>query len=99
MTRPGKIPERETQRRGREERSEEQRTDPGNGPHSSSLQTEPDGSPLLTDRLVGLVVKASTSRAGDPGFDFRLRLGFFFSGSSQTSDFKIATPVATLPGA
>ena len=44
-------------------------------------------------RLVGLVVKASASRAEDPGFESRLR--WDFSGSSHTSDFKIATPVAT----
>ena len=43
--------------------------------------------------LVGLVVKASAS-----GFDFRLRRGDF-SGSSHTSDFKMDTPVATLPAA
>ena len=49
------------------------------------------------DRLVGLGVKASTSRAKDPGFDSRLRRDF--SGSSHTSDLKIGTPVATLPGA
>ena len=49
-------------------------------------------------RLVGLVVKASTSRAEDPGSKSRLRRDFF-SGSSHTSDFKIGTPVATLPGA
>ena len=49
------------------------------------------------DRLVGLVVKASTWGAEDPGFESRLRLDF--SGSSHTSDFKIGTPVATLPGA
>ena len=51
----------------------------------------------LTHRLVGLVVKASASRAEDPGFESRLRRDF--SGSSHTSDFKIGTPVATLPGA
>ena len=51
------------------------------------------------DRLVGLVVKASASRAEDPGFKSRLRRGIFFSGSSHTSDLKIGTPVATLPGA
>ena len=51
-----------------------------------------------TDRLVGRVVKASTSRAEDPGFDSRLRRGDF-SGSSHTSDLKIGTPVAFLPGA
>ena len=48
-------------------------------------------------RLVGLVVKASASGAEDPGFQSRLRRDF--SGSSHTSDFKIVTPVATLPGA
>ena len=34
---------------------------------------------LLTapDRLVGLVVKASASRAEDPGFESRLRRDFF----------------------
>ena len=44
-------------------------------------------------RLVGLVVKASVTGAEDPGFE----LDFF--GSSNTRDFKIGTPVATLPGA
>ena len=39
----------------------------------------------------------STSRAGDPGFDSRLCCGDF-SGLSHTSDLKIGTPVATLPG-
>ena len=48
-------------------------------------------------RLVGLVVKASASRAEDPGFESHLRRDF--SGSYHTSDFKIGTPVATLPGA
>ena len=48
---------------------------------------------FIIDSLVGLVVKASVSRAEDPGF------GRDFSGSSHTSDFKIDTPVATLPGA
>ena len=32
---------------------------------------------LVYDRLVGLVVKASASRAEDPGFDSRLRRDFF----------------------
>ena len=49
-------------------------------------------------RLVGLVVKASASRAEDPGLDSRSCRGDIF-GSSHTSDFKIGTPVATLPGA
>ena len=47
--------------------------------------------------LVGLVVKASTSGAEDPGFTSRVRRDF--SGSSHTSDLKIGTPVATLAGA
>ena len=48
------------------------------------------------DRLVGLVVKASTSRAEDPGFESRLWRNF--SGSSHTIDLKFGAPVATLPG-
>ena len=51
---------------------------------------------LSTNRLAGLVVKASASRAEDHGFESRLR--WDFSGSSHTSDFKIGTPVATRPG-
>ena len=51
---------------------------------------------LPWDRLVGLVVKASASRAEDPGFESCLRRDF--SGLSHTSDLKIGTPVATLPG-
>ena len=47
--------------------------------------------------LVGLVVKASSSGAKDPGFDSRLQRDF--ARSSHTSDLKIGTPVATLPGA
>ena len=47
--------------------------------------------------LGGRVVKAFASRTRDPGFGSRLRRDF--SGSSQTSDFKIGTPVTTLPGA
>ena len=43
------------------------------------------------------MVKASASGAEDPGFESRLRRDF--SGSSHTSDFKIGTPVAILPGA
>ena len=49
------------------------------------------------DCFVGLVVKASASRAEDPGFEPHMRQAF--SGSSHTSDFKIGTPAATLPGA
>ena len=49
-------------------------------------------------RLVGRVVKASASRArkipgSNPACDG------IFSGSSHTSDSKIGSPVATLPGA
>ena len=51
----------------------------------------------LMKRLVGLVIKASTSRAEDMGFESRLCPDF--SGSSHTSDVKIDTLVATLPGA
>ena len=49
------------------------------------------------NRLVGLVDKASASRAEDPGFESRLRRDY--SGASHISDLKIGTPVATLPGA
>ena len=45
---------------------------------------------------VGLVVKASASRAEDPDFESRLRRDFFWV--SHTNDFKIGTPVAALPG-
>ena len=50
-----------------------------------------------TDRLVGLVVNASTSGEEDPGLESHFRRDF--SGSSHTNDFKIGTPAATLPGA
>ena len=46
------------------------------------------------DHLLGLVFKASTSRAEDPGFESSLQRDFF--GSSHT--IRIGTPVATLPG-
>ena len=49
------------------------------------------------DRLVGPVVKASASKAEDPGFESRLRRDC--SGSNHTSDLKIDTPVATLHSA
>ena len=55
------------------------------------------GVSVMLHRLVGQVVKASASRAEDPGFESRLR--GIFSGSSQTSDFKIGNPAVTLPGA
>ena len=50
-----------------------------------------------SDRLVGLVVKASSSRAEDPGFESRLRRDF--SRSSHTDDLKTGIPLATLLGA
>ena len=58
-------------------------------------------------RLVGLVVKASASRAADlgsiPAFTVDLSPWIFhrgsFSGLSQTSDFEIGTLVAVLPDA
>ena len=43
---------------------------------------------LSVDRFVGLVVKAPASRAEDPEFESRLRRDF--SGSSHTSDLKMA---------
>ena len=66
--------------------------------HTSDLEIDiPVAASPSADRLVGLVVKVSASRAEDPDFESRLRRDF--SGSSHTSDFKIGTPVATLPGA
>ena len=47
--------------------------------------------------IVILVVEASMSRAAYSGFDSRLHQDF--SGLSHTSDLKIGTSVATLPGA
>ena len=52
---------------------------------------------MYLDHLVGLVVKASASRAEDPVFESRLPRDF--SGSIHTSDLKISTPAATVPGA
>ena len=49
------------------------------------------------DRLFGLVVKASTLRAKDTGFESHLWQDF--SGSSHTSDLETGTPVSILPGA
>ena len=52
---------------------------------------------LLLGHPTGLVVKASASGAEDLVFKSCLR--WDFSGLSHTSDLKIASPVATLPGA
>ena len=49
-------------------------------------------------RPVGLVVKASASRAIDPGFRSRL-CRRDFSGWSNTCDLETGIPVANLPGA
>ena len=51
----------------------------------------------LFDRLVGLVVRRPPQERKIPGSN-PVCAGIF-SGSSHTSDFKIDTPVATLPGA
>ena len=48
-------------------------------------------------RLAGLVVKASTVGAEDPGSN--PACDGIFPGSSHTGDFKIGTPLATLPDA
>ena len=57
-------------------RSDKRATD-----HSTECETPVTGqwpiSAFLSDRLVGLVVKASASRAEDPGFESRLRRDFF----------------------
>ena len=60
--------------------------------------TEPDTVPFPTiHRLVDLVVTCPPRERMIPGSN-RARAGIF-SGSSHTSDLKIGTPVATLPGA
>ena len=56
-------------------------------------------SPPFLDRLVILVVNASTSRAEDPGFESPLTTGFFSPGRFIPRTLKsIGTLVATLPG-
>ena len=52
---------------------------------------------LKRDHHVGLVVKASASRAADQRFNSCFLQGDY-SGLSHTSDWKIGSPVATLPG-
>ena len=52
--------------------------------------------PSFIDHLVGLVVKASASRADDPGFESCLL--WDFSRVEPYQWLKIGTPVATLPG-
>ena len=53
--------------------------------------------PDAPDRLVGLVVRRPPREREVPGSN--PASAGIFSGSSHTSDFKIGTPVATLPGA
>ena len=56
---------------------------------------------VLDNRFVGLVVKVSHLESGRSGVrrsGVRIPLVTGFSGSSHTSDFKIGTPMATLPG-
>ena len=48
-----------------------------------------------TYHLVGLVAQALASRAEDPGFESRLWRDV---SGVESNDFKIGTPVATLPG-
>ena len=68
---------------------------------SYEVTTLPLTLPLLTqwpsNRLVGLVVRPPPRERKIPGSN--PACGGIFSGSSHTSDFKIDTPVATLPGA
>ena len=52
---------------------------------------------LASYRLVGLVVRRPPRERKVPGSN--PTCAGIFSGSSHTSDFKIGTPVATLPGA
>ena len=59
--------------------------------------TSSDPSSPYHYRLVGLVVKVSTSGAEDPGSESHLRQDFPRMG--HTNDLKIGTPVATLPRA
>ena len=51
----------------------------------------------MSDRLVGVMVKASASRAEHSGFESHLRRDF--SGGESYPWLKIGTPVATFPGA
>ena len=61
---------------------------------------KPSSLAATVHRFVGLVVRRPPRERKIPGSNPRLRrVFFFFTGSSHTSDFKIGTPVATLPGA
>ena len=65
--------------------------------HSWPRRTEDCHSRPSRHRLVGLVVRRRLE-SGRSRVRIPLAQGFF-SGSSHTSDLKIGTPVATLPGA
>ena len=76
------------------------------GPYTlrSACQQSPQGCPrnsanvcLVEHRLDGQVVRRPPRERKIPGSN--LACAGIFSGSSHTSDFKIGTPVATLPGA
>ena len=56
-----------------------------------------NGQSFVLDHLVGLVVRRPPRERKIPGLN--PACGGIFSGSSHTSDLKIGTPVATLPGA
>ena len=62
---------------------------------SFCLMITTDARFLNAKRLVGLVVKASASRAEEPGFDSRL-LRWDFSGWRHTSDLKSNALLATV---
>ena len=51
---------------------------------------------VADDHLFGLVIKVSASRAED--LEFKSHLLQDISGSGHTSDLKIGTPVANMPG-
>ena len=65
--------------------------------HFASIPNDGVKDSVFSDRLVGLVVKASALESGRSRVRIPLETGFF-SGSSHTSDLKIGTPMATLPG-
>ena len=63
---------------------------------AGTLSKQETNSPA-EDRLVGLVVRRPPREREIPGSN--PACAGIFSGSSHTSDLKIGTPVATLPGA
>ena len=65
--------------------------------YSSSLSTPSSSSSSSGDCLVGLVVRRPPRERKIPGSN--PACSGIFTGSSHTSDLKIGTPVATLPGA